>query len=87
MESRSKQPVTLAEYIGHLKEIEREFGGALLVQRWLPSLGRHHAPKPQVAYEFIHPVEGVKRGGIITPNFWQPQHDAEKNKGERVVRI
>ena len=74
------EQITLSEYIECLQALEREHGGMLLVQKWMPAKGRHDAPLPKLAY-----ARKFERGGV--PAFYNPAHDNEVQKGDPVIRV
>ncbi len=86
MPLRSTHRMTLDEYIEALQSIRLEFGN-LDVEKFTVSTGRVAAPRPEIAYRKVYPVEGTKKGFIPTPHFWSARYDDEKSKGERVVRV
>lgn len=77
-------PITLDEYIAHLTRLRDQLGGQALVQKWQPSLGRYHAPIPEVAYPTMRALGGRKP--LVLPQFWSKQ-DPEEHKGPPVVRV
>ena len=79
-------PITLDEYIARLEALRAEHGGTVLVQKWMPSKGRHHAPEPKVAFAL---VKTVMKGRVAIPamQFWQKDADRADEKGPAVIRV
>lgn len=75
--------INLDSYIARLEELRSVYGGGVLVQKWLPSKGRHNAPKPGVAF----PVSRDIGKGFTTNQFWSKDHDPEDRKGPPVIRV
>lgn len=77
--------VTLDEYMAALARLREQVGGQVLVQKWMPSKGRHHAPMPHIAHGKV--LDGQKVKGVpIAGQFWQTQ-DGPSCKGPLVIRV
>lgn len=76
--------MTLLEYVRHCQRLLDEHGPDLEVEKWLPSMGRHTAPAPVLAYRRVYPARRL--GEAQVPQFYN-HNDNEVQKGEPVIRV
>lgn len=80
--------LTLDQYIRALLALKASgVPGSTIVQKWLPSRGRHNAPPPVEAYMLARVVHKDAKPVMHPTAFWQEAHDRPEWKGELVVRV
>lgn len=76
---------SLDEYIAMLQKLREQHGGALRVQKWMPSTGRAGAPDPRLAFKRTYNTKRL--GDVKAPQFFNAQTDNPVQKGEPVIRV